>query len=603
MSKALAQNKQPPKAQGQYDDRVGLVYARVSSKKQELEGHGRESQEGRCKSDLASIGVRCEKSFLDTYTGGGDFMQRPAMREMLAYIDANPHKKFVVIFDDLKRFARDTVFHLKLRSALKARDVLPRCLNYKFDDSPEGMFVETVLAAGNELERHQNKRQVIQKMKARLDAGYWPFAAKRGYEMTKSPMHGKLLVPNSDAPLLKEAAEGFAYGKFPRKIDACKFLVGRGFWAKQAPEKYIDKLTEIFSSPVICGDIEYAPWGVARRPGHHEGIISRDCFDILQRRLKNDGARACIRIDLRDDFPLRGLVLCAECGNPMTGGNTTKKRTGKKTPYYYCQRKGCPLYGKMCRWEDVEKDFRTLLKRNHLKGQVEKVVDVVFDRVWNQEVNNLQWQEQFTEHRNNELENKIKQLAELVRKAKSEVVQRAYERQIEESEKELEEMTQPRISELDTTIPYRTALGKVHGVLKNPVSIWDSVDVHEKHRLFFFLFEAKLAYTRNEGYRTGDSLSSTRLFEEFAGQNPLDVDLGGIEPPPPQCECGVLPLNYRPGVRRIYYMRSQDNLKRLRRERDEQAERDEHKEQHRRDGDQRLPFVGIARVEYHDAIV
>jgi hypothetical protein len=68
-------------------------------------------------------------------------------------------------------------------------------------------------------------------------------------------------------------------------------------------------------------------------------------------------------------------------------------------------------------------------------------------------------------------------------------------------------------------------------MLKNPVSIWDVVDVVEKHRLFFFLFEARLAYTKAEGYRTGNELSSTRLFEEFCDQNSDDVDPGGFEPP------------------------------------------------------------------------
>jgi len=52
-------------------------------------------------------------------------MNRPAMKEMIEYICQNPHKRFVVIFDDLKRFARDTEFHIKLRSALKALDVIP----------------------------------------------------------------------------------------------------------------------------------------------------------------------------------------------------------------------------------------------------------------------------------------------------------------------------------------------------------------------------------------------------------------------------------------------------------------------------------------------
>src|SRR3989344_1523042 len=158
-----------------YRDRVGLVYARVSDKSQELNGTGGMSQETRCKMELDRMSVSYAKSFIDTYTGGGDFMKRPAMRALFSYLDANPHKNFLVVFDDLKRFARDTEFHIRLRKEFKARNVLLKCLNYHFEDTPEGHFSETVFAAQNQLEREQNRRQVIQKMKARLDAGYWPF--------------------------------------------------------------------------------------------------------------------------------------------------------------------------------------------------------------------------------------------------------------------------------------------------------------------------------------------------------------------------------------------------------------------------------------------
>ena len=175
-----------------YEGRDGLVYARVSSKRQELEGSGLQSQDGRCVSDLAAIHVPYDRSFLDSFTGRGDFMKRPAMRELLAYIDARPHKKFVVVFDDLKRFARDVEFHIKLRAAFAARDVVLRCLNYNFDESPEGHFAELVMAGHAQLEREQNSRQVVQKQRARLEAGYNAFAAKRGYIATQDPLHGKI---------------------------------------------------------------------------------------------------------------------------------------------------------------------------------------------------------------------------------------------------------------------------------------------------------------------------------------------------------------------------------------------------------------------------
>src|SRR5579872_1519776 len=87
-----------------FEGYFGLVYARVSTKRQEIDGTGLTSQEERCKSELAHMSVPYERSFLDSHTGGGDFMKCPAMRELLAYIDDRPHKKFVVVFDDLKRF-------------------------------------------------------------------------------------------------------------------------------------------------------------------------------------------------------------------------------------------------------------------------------------------------------------------------------------------------------------------------------------------------------------------------------------------------------------------------------------------------------------------
>lgn len=164
-----------------YESYVGLVYARVSTKRQEIEGSGLTSQEDRCKMELAHMHVSYERSFLDSYSGGGDFMKRPAMRELIDYIDAHPYKKFVLVFDDLKRFARDVEFHLKLRAALQTRGVVLRCLNYTFSETPEGRHSEILMASNAELDRHTNRRQVVQRQLARLQKGCWAFGRKRGY--------------------------------------------------------------------------------------------------------------------------------------------------------------------------------------------------------------------------------------------------------------------------------------------------------------------------------------------------------------------------------------------------------------------------------------
>lgn len=151
-----------------------LVYARVSSQRQVNEGDGLGSQEQRCVLHIKSQGQIVEKVFRDEGISGGLF-DRPAINALLKYVDDNPHKNYVVVFDDLSRLARDTSVYLRLKMELKARGVKLECPNFNFDDTPEGEFIETIIASKAELDRKQNRRQVIQKQKARLDRGYWPF--------------------------------------------------------------------------------------------------------------------------------------------------------------------------------------------------------------------------------------------------------------------------------------------------------------------------------------------------------------------------------------------------------------------------------------------
>ncbi len=511
-----------------YGGREGLVYARVSSRRQETEGTGLQSQEERCKSDLRSIEVPCAKTFRDSFSGGGDFMQRPAMREMLAYIDAHSHKEYVVVFDDLKRFARDIEFHIKLRTAFRSRNVELRCLNYRFDESAEGRFVEHVLASAGQLEREQNARQVRQKMRARLEAGYWPFSRKKGYDTVKDPMHGKIQVPNKDGKTLKAALEAFSSGNLPRKMDFCRYLVERGFWKRaRPPEKYLDDAALLLSDPFHAGFIEYSPWEVERRPGHHKGIISIATFENIQKRLQRPQSSSRIRRDIAKDFPLRGLINCV-CGDHLTAAWT--KGRSKSYAYYTCHNKSCEFYGKSLLRDVVEKRFNAVLKETRLRDDVGKLLGVVFDRVWDEEMHVMEKQEKVVIRRAHELRETLRDLTTLARKARNEQLRRAYELQIEETALELESPQNKTIDGIDPTVPYRTALGKARVLLKNPYKAWQKLGVEEQHELFFFVFDQKLTHHPVEGYRTAQIPTAVRLFEDFVLAKPSSVDQWGIEP-------------------------------------------------------------------------
>ncbi len=531
MSKARKISDRKNLSLNPYEDRVGIVYVRVSSKKQETEGSGLKSQEGRCIQELSSLKVPYIKTFPDSYTGGGDFMKRPAMRALLEYIDNNPHKKFVVVFDDLKRFARDIEFHFKLKTAFSYRNVALKCLNYTFDDTPEGRFAEIIMAGQSELERHQNRRQVIQKQKARLELGYWSFGSKKGYLMTKSSEHGTISIQvESEAKILKEALEGFANGTFVRKIDVCKFLVEKGLWKKQSPEKYIDKLENaILRDPFYAGFIEYPMWEVSRRLGKHKPIISLETFELIQKRLDRGDFGKRIRKDTSDDFPLRGLLVCADCESHLTAAWC--KGRNRRHPYYYCQKKGCVNKGRIVRKDVIEDEFNNILKSITLKKDVSKLVKVVFDKVWKDEVKNIRIKHNDLSFKKANLEKQVGEFMELLVSAKSENVKKAYESHIERISNEIELIDSTIPAEnFDFDIPYQTALDKANGLLKSPYKIWITLDTKEKQNLFYFIFENKLKYSVEEGYRTNKIPSAVRLFEEFSTLETPYVEKTGIEP-------------------------------------------------------------------------
>jgi hypothetical protein len=229
-----------------------------------------------------------------------------------------------VIFDDLKRFARDTLFHFELRQAFELRNARVECLNFTFEDTPEGRFVETIFAAQGELERQQNRRQTIQKMKARVEKGYWVFQPPIGYRYDKSAEHGKLLVPDEpNASIIREALEGFAAGRFQSQIEVKRHLEAQPEYPKDLPDGTIRnaRVLEMLNRIIYTGYIEVPNWDISLRKGHHEGLISLETFERIQKRLK-EGAKASARKGIRSAHRQDGAREARSAGNDREIGKT-----------------------------------------------------------------------------------------------------------------------------------------------------------------------------------------------------------------------------------------------------------------------------------------
>ncbi len=486
-----------------------LIYARVSSERQKKEGHGLESQEHRCREYARQKGYVVEEAFLDSFTGGGDFMRRPAMVELLKYIDKYAHKKYVVIFDDLSRLARDVGTHISLRLAFKQRGVALECPNFNFTDTDESELVELVLAAQNQYFRKANRRQVIQKQKARLEKGYWPFYPVPGYTMGKDPVHGKLLMLNDKAKIVKEALEGFASGRLPAIVDVQKFLEDKRF--RDGGPVYLQKAKGLLQRIIYAGYIEYQPWGVVQRKGHHEGIISLACYEKIQERLRG-GAKTLIRRDVNEEFPLRGFVLCSKCRRPNTASRV-KGRGTNYWSYYRCNKKECSEYNLAIAKKDVEDSFENILRSKAIKNGVLRLVEAVVLDVWDTKEKERIGQKSRQEKEITTVRAERDGLMVRVAKATDEKVVEAYEGRIGELTKREQLLEEEIEGKSNHSGNFETALAKVLEFIKNPMKTWETGDIQNRRLVLRLIFREKLAYDRLTGFETAKFSIPMRVSE------------------------------------------------------------------------------------------
>ncbi len=512
-----------------------LPYCRVSSPGQKKDGHGLDSQEHRCRQWAELSGIEVERVFEDDFTGEGDFMRREGMVELLDYLSANKRKpastrkRYVVVFDDLKRFSRDPEFYFKLKTAITQRGATLKCLNFHFEDSPEGEFNETIFVAHGKLEIKQNRRQVIQKMRAHVDKGRYVFAPAVGYKWVEMEDKSKKLVRDEpNATIIAEALEAFAAGRIQSGAEFKRHLEQFPTIPHNARGQVgLQTAFNILRRPLYAGHFSIKPWDIHLRKGIHEPLISLETWKRIQDRLAGN-APAPYRRDLSKDFPLRGTVACT-CGYPMTAGWSKGRKA--HYPYYFCQNKACDSYKKSIRKEKIEGDFEALLKELQPAPELFAAARAMLTKIWDGYRQQAKEREAAGKAEIAALERKTAQLMDRVVKADSASLVAAYEKEIvklEESKALLAEKwrgARKPLASFDET--YRTACA----FLASPWKLWDSGALEYRKTLLRLLFPGRVQYCRNTGYRTAGVALPFRLLSGFAAPKYKMVEGGGFEPP------------------------------------------------------------------------
>lgn len=474
-----------------------VIYCRVSSKKQVREGHGLSSQETTCRQYAEQQGLEVVRVFRDDYSGGGDFWARPGITALLRFLEER-EEEFAVVFDDIKRFARDTLFHLKLRQELATRRAYPLCPTFRFEDTPEGEFVETVIAATAQLERQQNRRQVVRRMRARLEAGFWVFSPPVGYRFARRHGEKVLIRDEPHAGIVREALKKFAAGEFASQAAVSKFLYARGCHSTQgAGGKFSSSaIRRLLLNEVYSGWCISKKWSLRVR-GRHEALITEQEHRKIRVRLISTPKAPPRPKRAAANFPLRGVIRCVHCDRSIVA--YWAQGRNQRYPYYRCTNSGCiNIRQERMEAQLLERLWEAIPRVGYAEMLEHTLVSHLGDR------DRLQEDKESREAaRIKEIDQETAVLVDALSRASASAVLRVYEEKIASLQAEREQC-ETKVECVEPDLPVEPVLEKGRKILRNPHDAWADGDLQDRRIVQTLVFEPPILYDREEAYRTAE---------------------------------------------------------------------------------------------------
>ncbi len=504
-----------------------VIYARVSSPKQVTQGHGLSSQETRCREYAGYKNWEVAEVFYDDITGA--VVSRRGMDALLVFLKKHKREKMIVIIDDISRLGRERRAYWPLRDSIIALGSSLASPSITFGTDADSDFHEGLMVEVAQHQRGKNAEQTRNRMRARAMGGYWVAKAPIGYRMENRTGHGKFLVRNEPfATIVADAFNGYASGRFETIVEVKRFLEAQPAWPKdKRGEVHQERINELFARPVYAAHITHEQWGLHLIPAKHEPLVSLETWQSVQNRHK-DMAKAPVRKDFREDFPLRGFVLCADCGQALT--SCWSKGRSSSYAYYLCDTRGCPLSRKSIPREEIEGDFEKLLTNLRPSEGLFNLALKMLRDVWGRKANGAREQSAALQKEIAATSRKVDQLLERIVEASSDSVVVAYERKIKELETQKAIMTE-QMATIGKPIrsfgeTYRTAFD----FLGNPSKLWHSPRIEDRRAVLKLVFAERLPYVRGHGYRTAKISTPFKMLGDMNMSEKEMVPRTGIEP-------------------------------------------------------------------------
>lgn len=305
------------------------LYCRVSSDDQS--NFSLSYQDSTLRSFCERMNIQVTEVIFDQYSA--KTFDRPGYQKLAAEIKAKKSPFDIFLFLRWDRFSRNIYNAMHEIKFLQKHGIEIMCHDQPVDlSSPDGKMMLAIYLMSPEIENDKNSIRTREGMRKSKQSGNICGRAPLGYINSKNEFNKSIItIDELKSKFIIRAYEAIAYQGQSKSEVASELkkakLIGSGR----------DQVTRILRNVIYAGKVVVPAFGNMPSqivPGNHQPIISEQLFNTVQQIL--DGKKRAQKHQSNDEFPLRGVLCCNQCGAMLTA-SYSRGKMGVKYGYYHCR--------------------------------------------------------------------------------------------------------------------------------------------------------------------------------------------------------------------------------------------------------------------------
>ena len=312
-----------------------IVYTRVSTDEQN-NGYSPADQ----REKLLSFCERQEIEVVGFYHDdeSGKSFKRPEWIKIMAYLRKHKNVVDYVYFLKWDRFSRNATEAYAELAKLKKLGVEARAMEQPLDlEIPEQKVLLAIYLTAPEVDNDRRALNVFHGMRRARKEGRWMGGKPLGYRNTRDQNNRPIIAPEGGLieSLVVRAFHDFATGLYSTEELRAKYV-------KLGLKCCKNSFANMLQSQAYIGKVLVPKYKNEREQwiqGQHQPLIDELTFLKCQEVINGRKRKVPQTFNtLRDEFPLRGFLICPQCGKSLTA--STSKGKYNYFSYYHCF-KGC----------------------------------------------------------------------------------------------------------------------------------------------------------------------------------------------------------------------------------------------------------------------